>query len=95
MAVAQTHNKLPGTNIPFPSLPSHHIKTLASVVMSAKGVRFLLTSNRQSRASKASQGVQPQVRGFCSQSHYGDGELVAGSGPVTYPDLRTISPWFF
>lgn len=66
MAVVQTHNKLPGTNIPFPSLPSHHIKTLASVVMSAKGVRFLLTSNRQSRASKASQGVQPQVRGFAA-----------------------------
>lgn len=45
MAVAQNHNKLPGMSIPFSSLPSHHIKALASIVMSAEGVICFLTPN--------------------------------------------------
>ena len=40
MAVSQNHNELPGTSLPFSSFPSHPIKALASLVMSAKGVIF-------------------------------------------------------
>lgn len=45
MAVSQNHNKLPGTSILSPSLPSQRIKALARVVMSAKGVIFFLAPN--------------------------------------------------
>lgn len=37
MAASQNHNKLSGTSCPFPSLPPHRMKALASVVMSAQG----------------------------------------------------------
>lgn len=45
MAVSQNRNELPGTGMPFPSLPSHRVKALAGVVMSAEGGIFFRTPN--------------------------------------------------